>query len=116
MSGLGMSVVATIMDNDEIILSLTPVTSDLEEPINYLQIGGGTVGLPKVRLREMSTTVKIKNGQILVIGGLIDTINDDSGNKVPLLGDIPGLGKLFSHRTKTTQKTELVILLQPKLM
>ncbi|MDH3393388.1 MAG: type II and III secretion system protein, partial [Desulfobulbaceae bacterium] len=52
MSGLGMSVVATILDDDQIILSLTPVTSDLQEPIDYLNIGGGAVGLPKVRLRE----------------------------------------------------------------
>ncbi|MDH4320897.1 MAG: pilus (MSHA type) biogenesis protein MshL [Desulfobulbaceae bacterium] len=117
MSGLGMAVVATIMDNDEIVLNLTPVTSKLQEPIEYKTFGGAnTVGLPKVRLREMKTTVKIKNGQILVIGGLIDSLDDIDGNKVPFLGDVPGLGGLFSHKTKTTQKTELVILLQPKIL
>lgn len=116
MSGLGMSVVATIMDNDEVILSLTPVTSKLDEPIEYRTFGGAnTVGLPKVRLREMKTTVRIKDGQILVIGGLIDSLDDNTGNKVPGLGSVPGIGKLFSHNTRTTQKTELVILLQPKL-
>lgn len=116
MSGLGMSVVATIMDNDEVILSLTPVTSKLEEPIEYRTFGGAnTVGLPKIRLREMKTTVRIKDGQILVIGGLIDSLDDNTGNKVPGLGNLPGIGRLFSHNTKTTQKTELVILLQPTL-
>ena len=117
MSGLGMSVVATVMDNDEIVLSLTPVTSKLEEPITYLSFGGtNQVGLPKIKLREMNTTVRIKNGQILIIGGLMDTTDDNTGNSIPVLGDIPGLGKLFSHNTKTTQKTELVILLQPKII
>ncbi len=117
MSGLGMSVVATVMDNDEIVLSLTPVTSKLNEPITYLTFGGtNQVGLPKVRLREMSTTVRVKDGQILVIGGLIDTTDDNTGNSVPVLGKIPGLGKLFSHNTETTQRKELVILLQPKIL
>ncbi len=117
MSGLGLAVVATIMDNDEVILSLTPVTSKLQEPIEYRSFGAGnTVGLPKVRLREMKTTVRIKNGQILVIGGLIDSLDDNRGNKVPFLGNLPGVSGLFSHKTKTNQRTELVILLQPKLL
>ncbi|MDH5299278.1 MAG: pilus (MSHA type) biogenesis protein MshL, partial [Desulfobulbaceae bacterium] len=118
MSGLGMSVVATVMENDEIVLSLTPVTSKLEEPIDYVEFGnlGASVGLPKVRLREMNTMVRVKSGEVLVIGGLIDSLDDNDDTKVPLLGDIPGLGKLFSHGTKTTQKTEMVILLQPTIL
>lgn len=117
MSGLGMSVLATIMDNDEIILSLTPVTSKLENnTVEYITVGGGTVGVPKIKLREMNTTVRVKSGEVLVIGGLIDNAESDDRTKVPFLGDVPGVGALFSHSTKTTKKTELVIMLQPKIL
>ncbi|MEW6501930.1 MAG: pilus (MSHA type) biogenesis protein MshL [Thermodesulfobacteriota bacterium] len=117
MSGLGMSVLATIMDNDEIILSLTPVTSKLENnEVEYITVGGGTVGVPKIKLREMNTTVRVKNGEVLVVGGLIDNAESDSRTKVPFLGDVPGIGAFFSHSTKNTKKTELVIMLQPKIL
>ena len=117
MSGLGMSVLATIMENDEIILSLTPVTSKLENnTVEYITVGGGTVGVSKIKLREMNTTVRIKSGEVLVVGGLIDNAESDTVKKVPFLGDVPGVGAFFSHSTKNTKKTELVIMLQPKIL
>lgn len=124
MSGIGMSVIGTIMDNDEIILTLTPVTSKLEgDQVEYKDIGGGanTIGVPRIKLREMNTTVRIKSGQVVVIGGLIDNsasteIDGSQSTKVPFLGDIPVLGKLFSYSAKTTKKSELVIMLQPTIL
>lgn len=117
MSGLGMSVIATIMEGDEIILTLTPVTSKLDNnEVEYISVGGGTVGVPKIKLREMNTTVRVKSGEVLVVGGLIDNAESDNRKQVPFLGNIPGLGGLFSHSTKTTKKTELVIMLQPTIL
>jgi len=119
MSGIGMSVIGTIMDNDEIILTLTPVTSKLDaDRVEYITIGGSNqIGVPRIKLREMNTTVRIKSGQVVVIGGLIDNAETtDGSNKVPFLGDIPLLGKLFSHSAKSTKKSELVIMLQPKIL
>ncbi|MDP2001600.1 MAG: type II and III secretion system protein [Desulfurivibrionaceae bacterium] len=118
MSGIGMSVIGTIMDNDEIILTLTPVTSKLENnTVNTIKGWGGEIGVPRIKLREMNTTVRIKSGQVVVIGGLIDNAEGNTGsNKVPFLGDIPVLGKLFSYSAKTTKKSELVIMLQPKIL
>ena len=119
MSGIGMSVIGTIMDNDEIILTLTPVTSKLDgDTVTIETFSDGTrIGLPRVKLREMNTTVRIKSGQVVVIGGLIDNAEStDGSNQVPFLGDIPVLGKLFSHSAKSTKKTELVIMLQPKIL
>jgi len=118
MSGIGMSVIGTIMENDEIILNMTPVTSKLDgDVVAYKDVGGSnTIGVPKIKLREMNTTVRIKSGQVVVIGGLIDnTETTDGSNKVPFLGDIPLLGKLFSHSAKSIKKSELVIMLQPKI-
>ncbi len=118
MSGIGMSVIGTIMDNDEIILTLTPVTSKLEgNEVEYINGWGGVIGVPRIKLREMNTTVRIKSGQVVVVGGLIDNAESGIGsNKVPFLGDIPILGNLFSHSVKSTKKSELVIMLQPKIL
>lgn len=118
MSGIGMSVIGTIMDNDEIILTLTPVTSKLEgNEVEYISGWGGVIGVPRIKLREMNTTVRIKSGQVVVVGGLIDNAESNIGsNKVPFLGDIPILGNLFSKTYKSTKRSELVIMLQPKIL
>jgi MSHA biogenesis protein MshL len=52
---------------------------------------------------------------MLVVGGLITTINDNSGNKVMWLGDIPGLQKVFGRSGDSSQRQELVILLKPTI-
>ncbi len=116
MSGLGMGVVATIGDNNEIILSLTPVTSQLSEPIEYKVFGSNQVGLPKVSLREMNTIVRVKSGEMLVVGGLIDNSSSYSDNHVSVLGKIPGIGKLFRNNGTVVTKKELVILLRPRII
>ncbi len=121
MSGLGLGVVATIMGNDEVVLSLTPVTSQLEGgTVTYENFGSGTtaskVGVPVVNLRELNTTVKIKSGDMLIVGGLIDESDTTTDTKVPVLGDIPMAGKLFKSSKKTKTQKELVVLLLPKIM
>jgi MSHA type pilus biogenesis protein MshL len=116
MSGLGLSVVATIMDNDEVILNLTPVTSQLEEPMRMVTVGLGSVMLPRVRLREMSTMVRIKDGGMLVVGGLIDEADATKEVRVPMLGSIPVFKRFFNHESKTKRKTELIILLRPQII
>ncbi|MFZ5775985.1 MAG: pilus (MSHA type) biogenesis protein MshL [Thermodesulfobacteriota bacterium] len=117
MSGLGMSVIASIMDSNEVVLTLTPVTSKLDgDVIPYEEVGLGKVGVPKIQLREMNTVVRVKSGDMLMIGGLIDDVQASNIKKVPFLGDLPGVGGLFSHSTNTHKKKELVILLQPKII
>jgi general secretion pathway protein D/MSHA biogenesis protein MshL len=115
-SGIVMSVVPTIMGKDEIILNLTPVTSQLEEPILYETFGQGKIGLPVINVREMSTLVRIKKGEMLVVGGLIDSIEDGEDTDVPLLGKLPIVGRLFSHDSKSIARKELVVLLRPNII
>jgi MSHA type pilus biogenesis protein MshL len=119
MSGLGMAVIATIVDDNEVILTLTPVTSKVKTPIDYKLIGnqGTQVGLPEVDIREMTTLVKIKNGEMLIVGGLIDSVSDYSESQIPVLGDIPGPGgKLFGESGAAKERKELVILLRPVIL
>jgi general secretion pathway protein D/MSHA biogenesis protein MshL len=115
-SGLNLQVYATIMDDDEIILSLIPMISRLTQPIEYRQFGLNQIGLPEIRERTMNSIVRLKNGEMLVVGGLITTINDNSGNKVMWLGDIPGLQKVFGRSGDSSQRQELVILLKPTIL
>jgi general secretion pathway protein D/MSHA biogenesis protein MshL len=119
MSGLGMAVIATIIDDNEVILTLTPVTSKVKTPIAYKQFGtaGSEVGLPEVDIREMTTLVKIKNGEMLIVGGLIDSTSDYTESQIPALGDIPGPGgKLFGESGAARERKELVILLRPVVL
>ena len=118
LSGIGMALTATILNDNEIIMNLVPVTSELVEPIEYKDIGtdGATVGLPVVNVREMSTTVKMLDGEMLVIGGLISNVNDNTSAFAPGLGNIPVLKYLFGYDKKISQKRELIILLRPQII
>lgn len=123
LSGLGLGITATILENNQIIMNLIPVTSELspfsaDSPIEYRDVGsdGGQVGLPVVNIREMSTTVRVKDNDTLIIGGLITEVTDDKSSAVPVLGSIPGLKYLFSNENKSLQKKELVILIKPRII
>lgn len=116
LSGVGLALTANILDNNEIVLNLVPVTSELEEPIEYRTIGLGEIGLPVISVREMSTTVKVKDGEMLVIGGLISSVDSDSGTFVPGTSDIPFFKYLFGYEEKVVQKRELIILLRPRII
>lgn len=115
-SGIVMSIVPTILDDNEIVLNLIPVTSQLTEPIEYKSFGTSVVGLPVTNVREMSTMIKVKQGEMLVVGGLIDSTNDDSDSEVPMMGKLPLIGKLFGVERKSKTRKELVILLKPEII
>ncbi len=122
--GVSMGVVATIVDDNKIIMQLTPVTSELEpddagNPIPYRTVGSAMefeIGLPVVNMREMSTTVQVNDGEMLVIGGLIDTTTGTQDKGVPVLNKIPVVKYLFGYESKNVQRRELVILLAPKII
>jgi general secretion pathway protein D/MSHA biogenesis protein MshL len=120
LSGLGLAVMANIINDEEVILYIVPVTSELDEPIEERAVAGTEVGttvsLPRIRLRELATNARVKNGETLVLGGLISKISETEENKVPFLGDIPLLGWLFRHEQQVTTNRELAIFLQPRVI
>ena len=119
LSGIIFGIAPHINSNGEITLSITPIISNLVE-LDEKTIGTGDstvqIKLPTVDLREMNTTVKVMDGQMIIIGGLIDKKEIVSEDKVPLLGDIPMLGMAFKSVEKSENKTELVIMLIPRLV
>lgn len=76
----------------------------------------GPEGLPEIARRSITTTVNLKDGETIAIGGLIQTSNIESRESIPILGDIPLIGKLFSHTTTTQEESDLVIYITPRLM
>jgi len=117
LSGVGLAITANIIDDKEIILNLVPVTSELQEPIEYRAIGDfGQVGLPIINVREMSTTVRVQDGEMLVIGGLISNVDENDGTFVPGTSDIPFFKYFFGYEEKQSRKRELIILLKPRII
>lgn len=116
LSGVGLALTANILEDNEIILNLVPVTSELEEPIEYRDVGLGQVGLPIINVREMSTTVRVKDGEMLVIGGLISNVDDNAGTFVPGTSNIPFFKYFFGYEEKINRKRELIILLKPRII
>lgn len=117
--GISMGVMANIISDKRIMLHLTPITTDLVgNIIPYRTFGneGLEVGLPDVRVREMSTMVQVDDGEMLIIGGLIDTVEAKDGKFAPGLGSIPGIKYLFGYEETRKEKRELVILLTPRII
>ena len=92
-----------IMDVAPEISTLTGTTVPISE----------TVNAPVFAKRSAQTRIAIRNGQTIVIGGLMEDRITDTIEKVPVLGDIPGVGALFRRTIKTKSKTELLIFLTP---
>lgn len=120
LSGIIFGLVPYIDGKGEIRLTITPIVSNLIG-LEARAFGAGTtnaveIQLPTVDLREMSTTVKVSEGELVIIGGLIDKREELNESKVPFLGDIPILGNLFKSVNKSFEKTELVIMLRPTIL
>lgn len=76
--------------------------------------GGGVDGQPVIFSRSISTALTVEDGGSVLVGGLIDSTDGNASNKVPILGDLPIIGKLFfSKSTRDTSRTELMILINP---
>jgi general secretion pathway protein D/MSHA biogenesis protein MshL len=116
LSGVGLAITAVIKTDNEIVMNLVPITSELVGNIEYRTFGEAEVGLPIVNKREMSTTVKIKNGSMLVVGGLISETESRSGDSIFGTENIPYLKYLFGYEEKQKTKRELIILLRPRII
>ncbi len=116
--GVALGVIATIVDDNRMIMHLTPITTELEGgEIQYRQFTeGNEVGLPVVAIRQMSTVVDVNDGEMLIIGGLIDSVEDKVDSFAPVVGKIPLIKYLFGYSEKETRKRELVILLSPRII
>jgi len=109
--GILLEVTPTINKNGYITLKMHPEISDKQEEIDFQ---GASV--PVLTTQTTEATVMIKDGETLAVGGLLKTKKVITKTKVPFLGDIPILGFLFSHKSETMNKTDLLIFITPHII
>jgi type IV pilus assembly protein PilQ len=110
-AGISLTIFPEInRETQEIIIKVEP-------EVSYINgFRGKFNDIPIVRTRKVSTTVRVKNGETVIIGGLFNSSDSDSLAKVPLLGDIPLLGQFFSSGKDNDDQTELLITITPRIV
>jgi MSHA biogenesis protein MshL len=111
--GLVLSVTPQISEDGWIMLDVTPILSRLRAIVESPQ---GTATAPVLDVKQSSGLVRLKDGDMVIIGGLIQEESSETERKVPLLGDIPYLGRLFKGTYTAKRKSELVIFISPKII
>jgi len=127
--GTILSLTPQVSGDDWISLEISPVLTSLKAVVSFSGTGGGIGGgggagnngssgatAPDLDTKQASTLVRVRGGTTVVIGGLIQTQRATNETKVPILGDIPVLGKLFTGRFRFNQKKELVIFVTPTII
>jgi MSHA biogenesis protein MshL len=119
-SGVSLDITPQIDEDGNILLHIHPLVSNVVQQDLTFNFGGGgtdtTLPLARSSINETDTIVRVQDGNIVALGGLmkVDVANDRSG--IPLLQDLPGVGGLFGNTTRTRTKRELVILLKPTVI
>jgi pilus assembly protein CpaC len=111
--GIKLDFTPTILPDDEIHLKVTPEVSSLDYS-NALTITGFTV--PALAIKRVESEMDLQDGQSFVIAGLMDNRVTRTMSKIPGLGDIPLLGKIFQSESLNKNKTELLILVTPQIV
>ena len=109
---LSLKVTPQITPDNRIILDLNVKKDSVGEVI----VHSGGVGVPSIDTREITTQVLVNDGQTVVLGGILETEDRNTENKVPYLGDVPVLGRLFKTTRRTNNKDELLIFVTPKIV
>jgi general secretion pathway protein D len=112
--GIILRVTPFITADGLVQMILSPETSAIS-PTDKVQIQAGTFA-PVIDKRSADTVVVTPDGQTVIIGGLMANQKTESESKIPLVGDIPWVGNLFKHKTKSEVKTELLIFLTPHII
>lgn len=118
-SGIALDVTPQIDDNNNIILHVHPQVSRVIEQNKVIalgDLGSFTLPLASSSVNETDTIVRVQDGNIVAIGGLMRQETLIAGSQVPGLGNVPGLGLLFQQRNTRTTKSEIVILLKPTIV
>jgi len=114
-AGVLLTITPEISNDKTITLKINPslseTTTDLAQTTNT-----GREMPPDLRRRQLSSVVTVKDGNRIILGGLINTRNTVNSSKVPILGDIPVLSYLFKYDEKIKEVQELVIIIEPHII
>ena len=117
-SGIALDVTPQIDRSGSVILHVHPSVTETAEQTKVIQVGDQQILLPLAQsnIRESDTVIRARDGEIVVIGGIMETVTSEQESKTPLLGDIPIIGNAFKNKAKTQSKRELVILIRPSVV
>ncbi|MFH0790811.1 MAG: secretin and TonB N-terminal domain-containing protein [Candidatus Omnitrophota bacterium] len=112
--GITLAVTPHILSDGHIIMKVAPEISELGE---WVKGPGGQDERPRVTSRKVDTQIKVRNGETVVIGGLLKNKKDQTINKVPFFGHIPLLGLIFTRKDTTEDsKQDLLIFITPRIV
>jgi type IV pilus assembly protein PilQ len=109
---LSLRVTPQVTPDNRIILDLNVK----KDSVGQIFVGEGGAQIPSIDTREITTQVLVNDGQTVVLGGILETERRETEKKVPYLGDVPVLGRLFKTTGRTNNKDELLIFVTPKIL
>ena len=117
-SGIALDVTPQINDKGSILLHIHPSVIETEEQEKVVTLNQEQIVLPLAQstIRESDTVIRANSGEIVVIGGLMQSVKTTEDSKTPFLGDIPLFGNLFKNTREKEVKKELIILLKPTVV
>jgi len=118
--GLVMNVTPYIDAADEVMLNVRPTLSRIlgfvDDPNPELATANVRNSVPEIQVREMESMLRVKSGEMAIIGGLMQDVRDGSDRSLPGIARVPLIGALFQQRRKTRQQSELLIVLKPTVL
>jgi MSHA biogenesis protein MshL len=114
--GIVLDIQPQVAEDGTITLAVNPSVSEVVSVNTFTAADGTTSTLPVVDRRDLDTVVRMKNGETLVLAGIIKNTESVDDRGVPWLRRIPIIGNLFSKREKSKQRTELAIFITPTLL
>ncbi|EKE01698.1 MAG: hypothetical protein ACD_21C00072G0021 [uncultured bacterium] len=114
-SGISLDVTPQIDEDDYVTIHIHPIVSKVTDDLREFTVSNqaNSVPMAKSEIRESDNIVRAKNGQVVVIGGLMENRRTNTGASTPVADRIPGIGGLFKNMEKNSTKFELIILLRP---
>jgi pilus assembly protein CpaC len=112
--GVGLAFTPTVLGGGLINMKIEPEVSQID-PTHTVAVANG-ISVPALIVRRASTTVELRDGQSFVIGGLLQSVGQNSIDQLPWLGSVPVLGTLFSSKSYRKNETDLAIIVTPHLV
>ena len=116
--GITLDVTPYITPDDLVVMDIQQTISELD---GFIDMGGGQQGsagmkAPQTTEREASSTISVRDGDTILLGGFIRDAKTDTESGVPFLKDIPLLGNLFKSQSSTSKRSELLVLIRPTIL
>ncbi len=112
--GVTLDITPQVTNDDYIMLKINPIVSEISK--EHIDANGVPFLAPDIKIKQLSSIVKVKNGNKILIGGLINKNENITNTSVPVLSSIPLLGRAFKSDKKTVTNSELIIVLIPHVI